>query len=275
MGGSLTTGVRSLILVATAVAAIVLILSRPPIPQPASYHDFADQRAFLGLPNAPNVISNVPFLFVGIWGLFVVTGHKNDRSFLSTSHRVPYAVFFLGVALTFFGSSYYHLHPTNARLVWDRLPMTLGFMGILSSAVAERINLKVGTLLLAPLVVAGILSVTYWYSAEVTGHGDLRPYLVVQFGSLLLLLGLLIFFPSRYTESKALGLALALYVAAKLCESLDPQIYAIGHAVSGHTLKHLAAALAAYFVVHMLRHRTRGDQQQFHPVAARGSHVFY
>jgi hypothetical protein len=246
----------------------VLIFSRPSIPQPSGYHDFADQHAFVGLPNALNVISNMPFLFIGVWGLLVVTGHKNEGSFLSTSHRVPYAVFFLGVALTFFGSSYYHLHPTNARLVWDRLPMTLGFMGILSSAVAERISLKVGTLLLAPLVVAGLLSVIYWYAAEVTGHGDLRPYLVVQFGSLLLLLGLLIFFPSPYTESKALGLALALYVAAKLCESLDSQIYAIGHAVSGHTVKHLAAALAAYFVVHMLRRRTWCDGRQFKPIAA-------
>ena len=236
--------------------------SRPLVPQDPSYHDFADKRTFLGVPNFLNVISNLPFLVGGVWGLLVVIRPKSGLSFLTSSERWPYAVFFLGMALTFFGSSYYHLHPTNASLVWDRLPMTLGFMGILSAAVAERISMRAGILLLPLLVIAGVLSVLYWSSTESQGHGDLRPYFIVQFGSLLILLVVLILFRSRYTQSRWLALALALYVAAKLLESFDPRIYAVGHVVSGHTLKHLAAATAGCFIVVMLRRRTAVRQAQ-------------
>jgi len=129
---------RLLILVASGIVATVLIFSRPPIPQPASYHDFADQRAFLGVPNFMDVASNLPFLLIGGCGLFFVAGRKSRSAFRAGSERWAYAVFFLGVTLTFFGSSYYHLHPTNATLVWDRLPMTLGFMGFLCAAIAEK-----------------------------------------------------------------------------------------------------------------------------------------
>lgn len=134
--------------------------------------------------------------------------------------------------------------------------MTLGFMGILSAMVAERIRVKTGVLLLPPLVIAGVLSVIYWQATEAQGHGDLRPYYVVQFGSLLILLAILILFRPRYTHTWCLVMALAFYVGAKLLESFDPEVYAIGHAVSGHTLKHLAAAGDGYFIVVMLQRRT-------------------
>lgn len=176
--------IRFLILAAVVIAATALIFSRPPIPQSLDYHNFADQRSFVGVPNFLDVVSNLPFLIVGIWGLLVVASPKYAGSFITSGERWPYVVFFLGVALTCFGSSYYHLHPTNGRLVWDRLPMTLGFMGILSATVAERINVKVGVRLLPLLVAAGVLSVLYWSWTEAHGQGDLRPYFLVQFGSL-------------------------------------------------------------------------------------------
>ena len=187
-------GVGLLILAALVIAATVSIFSRPPIPQPASYHDFADQRAFLGVPNFMDVVSNLAFLFVGLWGLLVVTGRESSSAFLTRAERWPYGVFLLGVALTFVGSSYYHLHPTNTRLVWDRLPMTLGFMAIVAAMVAERISVRAGVLSLVPLVIAGGLSVLYWRWTEAHGHGDLRPYFLVQFGSLLAVLVMLIVF---------------------------------------------------------------------------------
>ena len=162
---------RLLVLAIIVVAVTAVFLSKPPIPQAPSYHDFADQRTFLSVPNFLNVISNLPFLFVGIWGLVAVTEPRSSGSFLTRSERWPYAVFFLGVALTFLGSSYYHLHPTNARLVWDRLPMTLGFMGILSATIAERISVKAGVVLLPALVLAGVLTVGYWHCCPVNLQG--------------------------------------------------------------------------------------------------------
>jgi hypothetical protein len=135
-----------LILAALVILATGLIFSRPPVPQPASYHDFADQRTFFGVPNFMDVASNLPLLIVGVWGLLVVFGRGSSRAFLTRAERWPYAVFFRGVALTCFGSSDYHLHPTNPRLVWDRLPMTLGFMGIVTAVAAERISARAGVL---------------------------------------------------------------------------------------------------------------------------------
>lgn len=244
-----------LILAGVVVAATALIFSRPPIPQALSYHQFADRRIFFGIPNFLDVISNLPFLVLGIWGLFLVGGRMSGDALFRNSAMWPYAVFFLGVTLTFFGSSYYHLYPTNARLVWDRLPMTLGFMGILSATVAERISVRAGGWLLLPLVVAGALTVIYWYWTELKGHGDLRPYYLVQFGSLAAVFVILIVFPSRSPADWWLALALVLYGGAKLLETFDRHIYDLSQTVSGHTLKHLAAAGAIYLILVMLERR--------------------
>jgi len=124
----------------TAAIGAARVVVKRRIPQAPGYHDFADRRSFLGVANFWDVISNVPFLVVGIWGLFVVMSNKFQASPFARSESWPYIVFFLGLALTFLGSSYYHLQPTNFRLMWDRLPMTLGFMGILCGTIAERIS---------------------------------------------------------------------------------------------------------------------------------------
>ena len=112
-----------------------------------------------------------------------------------------------------------------------------------------------GAEVLLPLVVAGLSSVVYWYWSELRGAGDLRPYFFVQFYPLLVIPCIAWFFPSRYTQSRALLEVVALYGAAKVCEVLDGFIYAQGHAVSGHTLKHLLAAFAAYWLLRMLYRR--------------------
>jgi hypothetical protein len=239
---------------AAGLAARVLVNRR--IPQASGYHDFADRRTFLGVANFLDVISNVPFLVVAIWGLFVVTSRKFRVSPIARWESWPYIVFFLGLALTFLGSSYYHLQPTNFRLMWDRLPMTLGFMGILCGSIAERISLSAGIWLLLPLVLLGLWSVGYWYWTETRGQGDLRPYYVVQFGSLLGVLAVLVLSPPQYARSWCLVPALLLYAAAKLAEAFDSKIYKLTRAVSGHTLKHLAAAAAGVFVILMLQGRT-------------------
>jgi hypothetical protein len=208
----------------------------------------------------------VPFLVVAIWGLFVVTSSKFRVSPIARWESWPYIVFFLGLALTFLGSSYYHLQPTNFRLMWDRLPMTLGFMGILCGTIAERISLSAGIWLLLPLVLLGLWSVGYWYWTETRGQGDLRAYYLVQFGSLVGVLAVLVLFRPRYTRSWCLVLALILYTAAKLAETLDSEIYKVTQVISGHTLKHLAAAAAGFFIVLMLQGRTavRVDSKEFH-----------
>jgi hypothetical protein len=237
----------AILLLASGLMAGAALLPR--IPQDAAYHRFADTRTILGVPNALNVLSNLPFLLVGLLGWRVV--FRKSR-FLRPSERWPYAVCFAGITLTAFGSSWYHWAPDNATLVWDRLPMTLGFMGLMCAVIAERLSVRAGLALLGPLIGAGIASVWYWRITETNGAGDLRPYLLVQFGPAILIPALVLLFPARYTLSERYWRILGWYAAAKILEAADGPIFAAGGIVSGHTLKHLAAAWACYEIVRMV-----------------------
>jgi hypothetical protein len=251
-----------LAIIGLTLSAIVAMALVPRIQQDEAYHHFADQRSMLGTDNFLNVVSNLPFLLTGIAGLLFVTGKNSfaSRTFLHRFERWPYIVFFFGVMLTCFGSAYYHLSPNTERLMWDRLPMSIAFMSLLAAVIAERINLRAGLVSLAPLVVVGVGSVIYWHIGEQSGNGDLRPYILVQFYSLLAIVLTAIMFPSRYTMSGALLGASGIYALAKLIEVLDAQVFAIGRVISGHTLKHIVASVAVYWIFHMLRHRMAEQQ---------------
>jgi hypothetical protein len=248
-----------LALLAVAVVAVSWAVLQSPLPQDTAYHCFADQRTVLGVPHGLNVVSNVPFLVVGVFGLWFLGSGEALRPggpFRRPRERWPFILFFLGVGLTSLGSSYYHLDPNNERLLWDRLPMAVAFMSLFAAVLAERVSLRVGLGLLPVLVTAGLASVLYWYWTEQRGEGDLRPYYLVQFGSMLALPVLLLLFPPYYTGTACLFGALGWYAAAKIFEHLlDAPIFAWGGWISGHTLKHLAAALAAYWVLRWVKGR--------------------
>ena len=253
---------RVVVLFSVAIGLVIASALAPRIAQDPSYHHFADQRVF-GIPHFFDVTSNVPFLFIGVWGLFTaVRGSK--QMFDNWAERWPYVVLFLGVTLTGIGSSYYHWNPDNHTLVWDRLPMTVGFMGLLSATIAERINLRMGIRWLSPFVLLGIASVVYWNRTEVAGAGDLRPYVLIQFGSLLLLVLILILFAPKYTGGKYIAYAIGFYALAKLLELTDVPIYRLLHIVSGHTLKHLAAAAAIVWILRMLKTRRLATSISLH-----------
>jgi hypothetical protein len=157
--------------------------------------------------------------------------------------------------LTGIGSGYYHWEPGDARLAWDRLPLAITLMGLLAATIAERIGVRAGLRLLGPLVAIGAGSVLYWRWTELQGVGDLRLYALVQFFPLVAVPLMLWWLPPRYTRGGDLLAAAATYAAAKGPELLDGRILSATRVVSGHTLKHLLAALAGYWVVRMLRHR--------------------
>ncbi len=244
-----------LVLLTVGMAGLAALLPR--IPQPQSYHQFADRRTFLGIANFGDVVSNLPFAVIGLWGLIFLLGSSPARlqhCFRDLRERWPYLLVFVGLLLTAAGSSYYHLAPNNARLVWDRLPMTVVFMSMVAAVIMERISLRMGLLLLPILLLTGLASVFQWYASELRGAGDLRFYAAVQAGSgLVLLAGLL--FPSRYTRASDFAVVVGFYVLAKALEILDRPIFNLSHEVSGHTLKHLAAAAAGYWILRMLQMR--------------------
>lgn len=233
-----------------ALAGAVAVALLPPLPEPPALRSLVDERAFLGIANFLNVVSNAPFLLVGAWGLYCLTRNRRE-AFADPAEKWPYAALFLAVALTAFGSTYYHLAPADdTGLMWDRLPMSVAFMALLSAVIVERISVKAGLWLLVPLGVIGVASVLHWRWSQ-----DILPYAVMQYGGIAAIVAIALLFPSRYTRANDLFGAVAIYALAKLAEVLDAQIYALGEIVSGHTLKHLIAALALWWLVRMLKLR--------------------
>jgi hypothetical protein len=235
---------RLLALVAISLVAAIGVLLMGPIPQDPAYHHFVDTRRMEGLPNFWNVVSNLPFVLVGAWGLlrYPRLTHKESTE--------AYLVMCVGLLLVGVGSSYYHLAPTNSSLLWDRLPMTVAFMAVLSLLLSERLSLAHPRAMLWLLVSAGVASAVYWAWSESVGKGDLRPYVLVQFLPVVLMPLMLAMFPRRYLSTPLLLWAFLFYFAAKVFEHFDPQIFHVTGGMAGHAIKHVAAAASALCLVH-------------------------
>jgi hypothetical protein len=221
-----------------AIISLLGLLLVPPIPQSQIYHGFADRRTLFGIPNFWNVVSNLPFILVGALGLWKV------RRDLSAS------IFFIGVFLTGFTSSYYHWAPNDWGLFWDRLPMTFAFMAILANVIEERVDERVGKLLLWPLVALGVLSLLIWMRVD-----DLRLYAWVQFFPCIALPLMFWLLPPKYTGTYYWFIAAGFYLLAKLLEHYDAAIYSALRVMSGHPIKHVAAACACYAIYLAFRKR--------------------
>lgn len=240
-------------LFAAALAAIAWLLPR--IPQPLQYHDFADRRACFGMPNCFDTASNALFVLVGLAGLHFIFSEAGRRAFIDRREAIPYRLFFLFAILVGLGSGYYHLAPDNGRLMWDRAAISLALMSLLAAILCERVSVASGLRLLPLLLTAGLGSAIYWGWSEAQGSGDLRAYGLMQLYPMLLIPLLLRLYPPRYSGDRDLLAVIGLYLLALLCDLTDHQIAALTGAVSGHTLKHIVAALAMYWVVVRLKRR--------------------
>jgi hypothetical protein len=237
----------------TAALALGAIFTHGPIPQDVTYHLFVDTREIWSIPNFWNVVTNVPFAIVGLLGLYKLRV-PGKLGFIDES-RMAYTLLFFGTFLISIGSSYYHLAPNNQTLVWDRLPMTIAFMSLFSIIISEFISIRSGKALLLPLILAGILSVFYWHLSEIQGQGDLRFYALVQFYPMLAIPIILICFHPRCTHVQAYWWLLLIYITAKVFEQLDGEVYDVLGFISGHSLKHLTAALGMYVLLFFYQKR--------------------
>lgn len=245
--GSRGIGPAALAAAAGLVVAGVFLLV-PPIHQDPAFHQFADRRTLLGIPNGLDVLSNLPFVVVGLLGL--TAARDPQRAFGDRWERWPWIVLFAAVIVTAAGSGLYHLAPSNDTLFLDRLPQTLITAALFTAVLAERTSVAAARRAFWPLLVIAAASVAVW-----RWTGDLRLYGVVQFFPTLLLPVLLVTNPPRYTRQAGFWVAIAWYLAARLFEFLDYEIYAVVGVASGHTLKHLAAALAVRSLGAMVRAR--------------------
>lgn len=225
---------------AVTVTLAAALVAHGPVAQFAHYHEFADQSVLLGVPHAADVLSNLAFAAVAVWGLVRVRPLRRG-----------YLLFLSALLLTAFGSGLYHLAPDDARLVWDRLPIALACAGLLSAVRTECVSAlheKRDVLLLAMFAV---FSVGWWkFSA-----GDLRPYLLLQMLPLVLIPLWQWIYRAPRRDRIAFALGLALYAVAKVAELYDHQVLAALGVISGHTIKHLLAAGAAAIIVGRLTER--------------------
>lgn len=247
---------KLLVLTGVFILTVIILLFINPIPQDLSYHNFSDKRTFFGIPHFFDVISNIPFLLVGIAGL-----RQAGKAYLlkPINYFLISFTLFSGVLLTALGSMYYHYSPNNFTLIWDRLPMTLVFTAFFASILYDYVGKRVGGFAFYPLLLLGIYSIFYWYYTELTGAGDLRWYALVQFFPMIAIPLILVFYRTnsqRYI--RYLLWIFAAYILAKLTEHFDKEIFEYLTLISGHTIKHLFSALACYFIyqLYLIRNRT-------------------
>jgi hypothetical protein len=126
---------------------------------------------------------------------------------------------------------------------------------------AERLDARLGRLALWPLLALGVLTVLYWYGTERAGAGNLIPYAAYQAWSIVLIVGLLLLYPARrYTHGRFLAWAAVWYGLAKIFETYDLTVYRLtGATLSGHTIKHVLAAIGVFAIVWQLRLRRPVD----------------
>lgn len=237
--------IRESILILVIIASFTIVMSFGTISQDLSYHNFADRRTILDIPNFFDVISNITFALFGIIGYIFCLKNRQKESYWS------WIIFFLGVTIVCFGSGYYHWNPNNNTLVWDRLPMTIGFMGLFIAILSEYVNPKIERFVLIPAILLGFFGVIYWHYAD-----DLRFYIWIQLIPLLTIPVVMIVFKAKYTHQKYLIFALIFYLLAKITEIYDKEIFSVTYEqLSGHSLKHILASIGPLYIYIMLKKR--------------------
>ncbi len=213
-----------------AIVAVIGLFISPAIKQDELYHNFSDSNTILGIPNFWNVISNLPYVLFGLIGL------RNKQT-------LQYIIFFISISFVGFGSAYYHLNPNSDTLVWDRLPMTLAFMSLISIIISEFINDDLGKKTIIPLLIVGVSSVIYWVLCN-----DLKFYALIQFYPMIAIPIILIVFKNRHSLTYGYWILLICYLIAKICEHFDYEIHNTISLISGHTIKHIVSALGIFIL---------------------------
>jgi len=246
------TLIRMGILAVVAAAVMLVALFVPSFRQPQQYHNFADQRVcLLAVPHCGDVLSNIPFLFVGVSGWLLAFDKSKRRCVMTFWQWLALMFLSIGLIGTAFGSAYYHWSPNDSRLLWDRIPMAIALSAVLAGSVGERVSGAFGPIMVILVPLMGIICTMWW---RVTN--DLRLYAGFQAACVLLYGGVLCLFPSPYTHEYAGYIPLLLFALARLFEILDHMTWLLTlHFVSGHTLKHLLAAAAGQFLVHGVQYR--------------------
>ncbi|KAI3955270.1 hypothetical protein MKW98_020903 [Papaver atlanticum] len=230
---------------------LILMLLAPKIPHSPNHHRFSDMRNFLGVPNTLNVITNFPFLIVGVLGFVICL--QGSIFVISLRGEVwGWAFFYAGIVGIAFGSAYYHLKPDDNRVVFDRLPMMVVYASLLSIFVIERVGERTGVMCLCSALMLALVSIAYERSFD-----DLRLCMMFQLIPSIVIPALAFMFPPKYTHSRYWFWAAGVYLLAKLEAFADMKIYGLDHyIISGHSLEHLCLVMVPVLLSIMLMYRS-------------------
>ena len=256
--------IKSLVLLLITLAGIGSVFIMEPIPQDPNYHLFADCRHISFIPNFWNVVSNIPLLIVGMLGIFLLLPKKQNGAIQEL--WLNNLVFFIGIFLIGIGSGYYHWNPNSESLVWDRLPMTISFMAFFSIIIGESVSIKSGKQILWALILMGFMSIAYWQMTESRGRGDLRFYALVQFLPMVLISIILGMYKVNRNLKIYFWLVLLSYAIAKLFETGDYYVFTSTNLISGHSIKHVMAALGPLIYLAVLYKRKNSEKTKTKPI---------
>ncbi len=235
---------RPFLLALIVLGSLTALLSQAPFGQDQEYHNFADRRSLAGVPNFGDVASNLMFLIAGLAGLWVCWTRDLGRL------ESAWVVMFAGIALVGVASSYYHWSPNDYTLVWDRMSLTVGFMGLFIAILGEYVSERFRSLLI-PAVLLGVGSVLYWNWFQ-----DLRFYYWIQMVPLVTLPFVMFLYPGKFKHQSLLLGGAIWYGLAKLAELGDRVIFSSTQGfISGHTIKHILAGIGCFFILVMLNQR--------------------
>jgi hypothetical protein len=228
---------------------IIVALFYGPISQPQEYHDFADDREILGVPNALDVMSNLAIIYPGVVGLAFIHESRN-RSQVSEDEISIQITLFSGMILTFAGSVWFHLDPTDSTMLWDRLGMSVVIGSCISLLIHDMWDRNLAAKIHLPIIIASIVSVLWWPVFD-----DLRVYFIVKHHPFILFPIFLLCGRRIYDKVSGYYWGLSMFLLATIFEFADQQIFEITGIISGHTLKHIAAGIGLWFLMVMIRDR--------------------
>ena len=228
---------------------IIMALFYGPISQPQEYHDFADDREILGVPNALDVMSNLAIIYPGVVGLAFIHESRN-RTQVSEDEISIQITLFSGMILTFAGSVWFHLDPTDSTMLWDRLGMSVVIGSCISLLIHDMWDRNLAAKIHLPIIIASIVSVLWWPVFD-----DLRVYFIVKHHPFILFPIFLLCGRRIYDKVSGYYWGLSMFLLATIFEFADQQIFEITGIISRHTLKHIAAGIGLWFLMVMIRDR--------------------
>lgn len=201
-------------------------------------HRYADERTWLGVPAAANVLVNLPMFALGAWGW-----RTTRSSGWPEALRRPWGWFHICAMLSAVLAGMYHANPGDVLFVLAHVCTACCFLALTLGALAERVHLNFGSRATCRAALLGpvLLGVAMLLGRLLYGELDLRPLLLLEIIPVLVIPAGALSLRGQWTRASDWLAVLLLYAVSKMFETGDAAILrATGGSLSGHTLMHLA-----------------------------------